>query len=48
VFNEYILIEKMHGKYNVKLGTGLFVHQKIVSEVKRVEYVSDKMSYILC
>jgi len=29
------------------LGTGSFVHHRIVSEVKRVEFVSDRVSYIV-
>jgi hypothetical protein len=29
------------------LGTGFFVHQGITSAVKRVEFVSDRMSYIV-
>jgi hypothetical protein len=29
------------------LGTGFFVHKRIVSAVKRVESVSDRMSYII-
>jgi hypothetical protein len=29
------------------LGTGSFVHHRIVSEVKRVEFVSDRMSYMV-
>jgi hypothetical protein len=29
------------------LGTGLFVHKRIISAVKRVEFVSDRMSYII-
>jgi len=30
-----------------QLGTGVFVHQRIVSAVKRAEFVSDRMSYIV-
>jgi hypothetical protein len=29
------------------LGTGFFVHQRTVSAIKRVEFVSDRMSYIV-
>jgi hypothetical protein len=29
------------------LGTDFFVHHRIVSAVKRVEFVSDRMSYIV-
>jgi hypothetical protein len=32
---------------NLELGTGFFVHEIIISAVKRVEFVSDRMSYII-
>jgi hypothetical protein len=35
------------GNESHKLGTGYFVHQRIVSAIKRVEFVSDGMSYMV-
>ena len=32
---------------NHQLGTGFFVHHRTVSAINRVEFVSDRMSYIV-
>ena len=32
---------------NNQLGTGFFVHRRLVSAVKRIEIVSDRLSYIV-
>jgi exonuclease III len=35
------------GNENLELGTDFFVHKRIMSAVKRVEFVSDGTSYII-
>jgi hypothetical protein len=34
------------GNENHQMGTGIFVHHRTVSAVKRVEFVSERMSFI--
>jgi hypothetical protein len=35
------------GNQNHELGTGIFMHKRIISALKWVEFVSDRMSYII-
>jgi hypothetical protein len=35
------------GNENHELGTDIFVHKRIMSAVKRMEFVGDRMSYII-
>jgi hypothetical protein len=35
------------GNENHELGKGFFVHKRLISAVKRIEFVSERMSYII-
>jgi len=35
------------GNENNQLGTGYFVHRRIISAIERVDFVSDRMLYIV-
>jgi hypothetical protein len=41
----YIFLWTGNGDHH--LGTGFFVHKRIVSVIRRVEFISDSMSYII-
>jgi hypothetical protein len=40
-----LFYEKRNGSH--ELGTGFFVHKQIISAVRRVVFISDRMSYII-
>jgi exonuclease III len=35
------------GNENYELGTGFFVHKRIILAVKRAEFINDRMSYVI-
>jgi hypothetical protein len=46
-FINIYIYHKRKGNENHQLGTGFFVHQRIASAVKKVEFFSDRLSYIV-
>jgi hypothetical protein len=41
-----IFFDRM-GNEDLELGTGVFVYKRTISAVKRVEFITDRMSYII-
>jgi hypothetical protein len=44
---EIIILFNGKRNENDQLGTGIFVHQRVASTVKRIEFVGDRMLYII-
>jgi hypothetical protein len=44
---EYTYIFLQRGKGESRIGYGIFIHKRIISAVKGVEFVSDRMLYII-